>query len=104
MSILAKRMEALQPSATLSMAAKSRALKAAGKAIIDLSLGEPDFSTPKMVVPPVVRFLETGMIRYTAVPGTLALRQAVVDKLHRDNALTYTPEQIIISDGAKDSL
>src|SRR5690606_35048883 len=89
---------------TIMMAKKSRALKATGVDVVDLSLGEPDFQTPQHIKDAAIKAIEQGYTKYPPVAGYPELRQAVCDKLLRDNNLHYTPEQIIVSNGAKQSL
>lgn len=86
------------------MAKLSRELKAQGHNIIDLSLGEPDFRTPQHICDAATKAMNDGYTKYTPVAGVPELRQAICDKLLRDNNLTYTPDQIIVSTGAKQSL
>lgn len=94
----------IAPSATLAMDAKAKAMKAAGENVIGLAAGEPDFDTPETVRDAMKEALDLGMTRYSPVPGTLELRKAIIEKFKRDNGLTYTPDQIIVSNGAKHSL
>jgi len=101
---VSKRLEAMTESATLAMAKKSRALKAQGVDVIDMSLGEPDFDTPDYIKNAAKQALDQGYTSYTPVVGYLDLRQAICHKFKRDNALHFTPEQIVVSTGAKHSL
>ena len=100
----AKRINRIQPSATLEMTAKAAELRAQGKDVINLSVGEPDFPTPKNICDAAVYAMENGYTKYTPGSGMLDLRVAVCDKLERDNALHYSPENIIVSCGGKHSL
>jgi aspartate aminotransferase len=100
---LSERARRLQPSPTLAVTARAAALKAEGKDIIGLGAGEPDFDTPEHVKEAAIRAMRAGQTKYTAVEGTLALRKAVVEKFKRDNGLTYTPAQILVSSGGKQS-
>ncbi len=102
--MLAERIARLTESETLQMAKLSRELKAQGKDIIDLSLGEPDFDTPLFIKEAAKKAIDDGYTKYTPVAGFLDLRQAIVAKLKRDNHLEYTPEQIVVSTGAKQSI
>ncbi|WP_223233340.1 pyridoxal phosphate-dependent aminotransferase [Chitinophaga sp. CF418] len=86
------------------MAKLSRELKAQGIDIVDLSIGEPDFDTPAHIREAAKKAIDEGFTHYTPVAGYLELRQAVVHKLQRDNGLQYTPEQIVVSTGAKQSI
>jgi len=100
---LSERAARLQPSPTLAVTARAAALKAEGKDIIGLGAGEPDFDTPEHVKEAAIRAMRAGQTKYTAVEGTLSLRKAVVDKFKRDNGLTYTTSQILVSSGGKQS-
>lgn len=104
MSKLSDRINNLAESQTLAMAKKSRELQAQGKDIISLSIGEPDFDTPQFIKDAAKRAIDNNVTRYTPVSGILELRKAVAQKFKRDNNLNYTPEQIIVSTGAKQSL
>lgn len=95
---------AMQPSATLAMTARAKSLKREGKPIIGLSAGEPDFDTPAPIVEAGIKALREGAHKYTENAGLLELRQGIAEKLQRDNGLTYTPEQILCSNGAKQSV
>lgn len=92
------------PSATLEMAAKARELKALGKDIIGLSLGEPDFNTPDYVKEAAIQAIHDNYNAYTPVDGYVALKDAIITKFKRDNGLTYDHSQIVVSTGAKQSL
>lgn len=89
---------------TIKMAKLTRALKAEGVNIVDLSLGEPDFATPQHIIAAATKAMEDGFTKYTPVAGIPDLRSAIVEKLKRDNALHYSPENILVSTGAKQSL
>ncbi len=104
MGILSKRAENVQESATLAIGATAKALKAAGKPVVDFSLGEPDFPTPRHVKEAAFSAIKDNFTYYTASGGIPDLKNAVCIKLKRDNGLVYTPEQILISHGAKHSL
>ncbi len=101
---LSDRITHMQESATLKMAKISRELKAQGLDIIDLSIGEPDFDTPQHIKDAAKRAIDQGYTHYTPVPGYPELRKAIAAKLKRDNQLDYTPEQIVVSTGAKQSI
>jgi len=92
------------PSLTLSITAKAKALKAQGIDVISLSAGEPDFDTPVFIKEAAIEALRKGMTKYTPAEGTLELRMAIAAKLKRDQGLTYTPDQIVVSCGAKHSI
>ncbi|MGB3079409.1 MAG: pyridoxal phosphate-dependent aminotransferase [Saprospiraceae bacterium] len=94
----------MQESATLKMAKMARELKAKGQDVIDLSLGEPDFDTPAHIKEAAKKALDEGFTKYTPVNGLLELREAIVRKLARENDLQYTPNQIVVSNGAKQSV
>ncbi len=100
---LSHRVQAIKPSATLVITAKAKALKAQGKAIIGLGAGEPDFDTPEHIKNAAIKAINDGFTKYTAVGGTAELKQAVCDKFKRDNDLDYTPEQVLVSSGGKQS-
>ncbi len=101
MHLTAERLDRINPSLTIAMTTKARALKAAGRDVISLSSGEPDFDTPENVKRAAIRAIEAGETKYTDVAGTPALRQAVAAKLRRDSGLDYKPEEVIISTGGK---
>lgn len=101
---LSDRVNDLEESATLAMAARSRELKAQGKDIISLSLGEPDFFTPDFIKEAAKKAIDDNYSTYMPVQGYLDLRESICLKFKRDNGLTYTPDQIVVSTGAKQSL
>lgn len=101
---IAKRINSMEPSATLEMAQKSRELKAQGIDIISLSLGEPDFDTPEYIKKAGIDAIVNNISKYPPVPGFMELREAIAAKLKRDNNLDYKPSQIMVSTGAKQSL
>ncbi len=95
----------MEESATIAMAQKARELKSQGADVISLSLGEPDFKTPAHVCEAAKAAIDEGKyFTYTPVPGYLDLREAIVDKLERENSLSYTSNQIVVSTGAKQSI
>jgi len=98
---LSNRLSKVKPSATLAITAKAAELRAAGKNIISLSVGEPDFETPKAAREAGIKAIEDGFTRYTAVPGIPELRAEVAAKFKRDNDLDYKPENILVSTGGK---
>lgn len=104
MDLLSKRITELTESQTLAMAARSRELAAKGIDVINLSLGEPDFQTPEHVREAGKLAIDQGYSFYTPVAGYAETREAVVQKLARDNGLHYTPDQIVTSTGAKQSI
>ncbi len=104
MNQLSDRLNRLQPSATLAMSQKSSELKARGVDVINMSVGEPDFNTPDSIKAAAKQAVEDNYSRYSPVPGYPALREAIVDKLKRENQLDYAPAQILCSNGAKQSV
>jgi len=104
MNQLSDRINNLSTSQTLAMAAKARELRAEGKDIIGLSLGEPDFNTPDFVKEAAIQAINDNYNSYTPVDGYVDLKEAIIGKFKRDNNLTYTLPQIVVSTGAKQSL
>jgi aspartate aminotransferase len=100
-NIVAARLGAVKPSASLAAKARADALKASGRQIIDFTTGEPDFPTPQHIVEAGVSALREGHTRYVASAGTIALRQAIVRKLFRENELSYDTAEIVVGCGAK---
>ncbi len=101
---LAKRIQSVTPSLTLAIEAKAKRLKQEGIDVISFSAGEPDFDTPASVKQAAIDSLNKGFTKYTPVSGTIELRKAISEKLIRENRLSYSPEQIVISCGAKHSI
>jgi aspartate aminotransferase/aspartate/glutamate/aspartate-prephenate aminotransferase len=101
---LNERVAEMQPSATLAMKSRATEMRRQGHPVVALSAGEPDFDTPDPIAEAGVQAIRDGFTHYTENPGTMELRQAICDKLRRDNDLDYTPEQIVCSNGAKQSL
>ncbi|MCD6160983.1 MAG: aminotransferase class I/II-fold pyridoxal phosphate-dependent enzyme [candidate division Zixibacteria bacterium] len=104
MGLLADRLQRIGESATLRISAKAKQLKAEGIDVIDLSIGEPDFSTPENIKKAGKQAIDDNFTHYTANPGIPELKQAIIKKLHDDNGLDYNPNQIIVSTGAKNSI
>ena len=102
--LLSDRINSLATSQTLAMAALARELKAQGKDIISLSLGEPDFNTPDFIKEAAKKAIDENYSAYTPVDGYVELKQAICKKFKRDNGLDYTPANIVVSTGAKQSL
>jgi aspartate aminotransferase len=100
---IADRVAGMNESATLRMAQKARELTAQGFDIINLSLGEPDFDTPQHIKDSAIAAIQAGITKYTPVSGALDLRQSISEKFKRDNSLNYSPTEIIVSNGAKQS-
>lgn len=98
------RVAAMQPSKTLAISARAKSMKRDGHPVIELSAGEPDFDTPTPIAEAGIAAILAGYTRYTANPGLPDLREAICAKLERDNGLSYTPEQIVCSNGAKQSV
>ena len=103
-SRVSKRMTRLSPSMTFAMNQLSNDLKAKGIDVVNMSLGEPDFNTPDHVKAAACTALDENYTRYTAVPGSPSLKEAIIGKLQRENGLTYAPAEILVSNGAKQSL
>lgn len=104
MNLLSDRIINMSTSATLAMAAKTRELRAEGKDIIGLSLGEPDFNTPDYIKEAAIKAINENYSGYTPVDGYVELKDAIITKFKRDNGLTYNHNQIVVSTGAKQSL
>ena len=100
---LSDRVQRIKPSPTLAITAVANALKAAGKDVIGLGAGEPDFDTPAHIKAAASRAMDAGMTKYTAVDGTAGLKQAIINKFSNDNGLDYTPDQVLVSCGGKQS-
>ncbi len=103
-SLVADRINALEESATLGMSKKSRELAALGHKVINLSIGEPDFKTPKHICDAAKAAIDAGFHHYTPVAGIPELRKVIADKLKRENNIDWKPENIVVSTGAKHSL
>lgn len=101
---ISERIKELAPSATLAMSQKSRELKARGIDVINLSVGEPDFNTPVHIKAAAIDAIADNFSFYTPVPGYLSLREAISEKLKRENGLDFTPDQIVVGNGAKQEL
>ena len=102
--MLSDRIQTLSPSLTIAISSLARDLKAQGKDILSFSAGEPDFETPQRIKDEAIKAINDGFTQYTAVPGIPELLEAVASKLKRDNNLDYAPADIIVSNGAKQSL
>ena len=101
MALLSDNINRIKPSATMAVTGKARELKAAGNDIIGLGAGEPDFDTPENIKLAAIEAIKSGDTKYTAVDGTPALKQAIVDKFKRDNDLSYSVDQISVGTGGK---
>ncbi|HHT34030.1 MAG: pyridoxal phosphate-dependent aminotransferase [Proteiniphilum sp.] len=104
MDVLSARLTALSPSETFAMAQKSNELKASGIDVINMSVGEPDFTTPDHIKQAAKKAIDDNFSFYSPVAGFPDLKQAISNKLEKENQLTYTPAQIVVSGGAKQSL
>ncbi len=104
MEFLSQRVNSLAVSQTLAMSQKSTELRAQGVDVINLSVGEPDFHTPKHIKDAAARAIDENFTFYSPVPGYLSLRKAICEKLRKENGLTFAPEQIVVSTGAKQAL
>jgi len=104
MNVLSNRIRNLSESATLQMTRKSRELKAQGKNVINLSIGEPDFNTPECIKDAAKRAIDNNKTHYTPVAGVQELREAIAEKFKNDNELDYTFDNIVVSNGAKQSI
>ncbi len=102
--MLSDRIQVLSESLTMAITALAQQLKREGRDILGFSAGEPDFDTPKVIKDAAIRAIEEGFTKYTPVDGIPELKEAIVDKLKRDNGLHYTTDQVIASNGAKQSL
>lgn len=102
--MLSERAKLIKPSPTLAMDAKAKAMKAAGVDVISFGVGEPDFDTPENIKAAAVRAMKEGFTKYTAVGGIDPLKDAIIDKLKKDNGISYSREEILVSCGAKHSL
>lgn len=98
------RVEQIKPSATIVVSMKAMELKAQGKDIVSLGFGEPDFDTPRHICDAAIAAIQSGQTRYTAVDGTPELKAAIILKLRRDNRLEFKPKQLLVSNGAKQSI
>jgi aspartate aminotransferase len=101
---LANRLKAIKPSPTLALNAKAKALAAQGVDVVSLAAGEPDFDTPEFIKQAVVEALRQGFTKYTPTSGILELREAICAKLERDNTLTFAPDQVLVTVGAKHAI
>jgi aspartate aminotransferase len=101
---LANRLKAIKPSPTLALNAKAKALTAQGVDVVSLAAGEPDFDTPEPIKQAAIEALKQGFTKYTPTAGIPELREAICAKLERDNQLTYAPDQVVVTVGAKHAL
>jgi aspartate aminotransferase len=103
-SRISHRVDQIKPSATIVVSMKAMQLKARGMDIVSLGFGEPDFDTPAHIREAAIAAIHGGKTRYTEVDGTPELKRAIIDKFRRDNELNFEPKQILVSNGAKQSL
>jgi aspartate aminotransferase len=99
-----RKAQCITPSITLAITTKAKELIEAGNDVISFGVGEPDFNTPKHIIDAAIKAMEEGKTKYTPTPGIIELRKAICDKLQKDNGLKYSPNQIVVSTGAKQSL
>jgi len=104
MSFLSERVRGLKPSATLAIDAKAKALKEQGEDILNLSAGEPDFDTPEHIKRACIKAIEEGFTKYVATQGILSLRKAICKRIKEDYGLEYSPEEVIVTSGAKQAI
>lgn len=104
MAQIADRLARIKPSPTIAVSTKARELKAAGRDVIGLGAGEPDFDTPDNIKEAAIAAIRAGDTKYTAVDGTPALKQAICDKFKRENGLDYSPDEITVGTGGKQVL
>jgi len=100
---LSNRVRSIKPSPTLAVTARAAAMKAAGKDIVGLGAGEPDFDTPEHIKQAAIKAIQDGFTKYTAVGGTPSLKKAIVDKFKRENGFDYEAKQVLVSCGGKQS-
>ena len=101
---LAKRVSLISPSPTLGISAKAAELRKAGVKVVDLGAGQPDFDTPENIKTAAKKAIDSGFTKYTATPGIVELRRAICEKLEKENGLKYSPDEIVVSCGAKHTL
>src|SRR5690625_5087562 len=98
---LSKRVQSLTPSSTLAISAKEKELKDSGHDVIGLGVSEPEFNTPTYIIEAAKKAMDKGLTKYTPSGGILELKKAIIEKFKTDNHLTYEPNQIIVTTGAK---
>ena len=101
---IAQRVNKINPSFTLQMATKAADMRSRGVDVINFSVGEPDFNTPKHIRDAAKEALDQGYTKYTAGPGMIELRQAICEKLERENKISYNPSSILVSNGEKQTI
>ncbi|NNC67430.1 MAG: aminotransferase class I/II-fold pyridoxal phosphate-dependent enzyme, partial [Gammaproteobacteria bacterium] len=100
-SPLANRVSRIQPSVTLAITARANQIRAEGGDILNLAAGEPDFDTPEHIKAAAIQAMQDGKTKYTPVPGTISLKNAVIDKFKRENRLSYEANEVMVSNGGK---
>jgi len=101
---ISQRAQSVPPSATIAVTARAKELKAQGVDVVGFGAGEPDFDTPEYIKEAAIKSLKGGQTKYTAAAGIPELRQAIAEKLQKENGLAYTPEQVIVNLGGKHSV
>ena len=101
---ISQKASSISPSATLTIDAKFKSMKAEGIDVVGFGAGEPDFDTPQHIKDAAIKAINDGFTKYTPASGMLELKKAICEKFKRDNALDYTPANIVVSNGAKHSL
>jgi len=101
---LAERLKKVNPSSTLAITARAKRLKAEGRDILTLAAGEPDFDTPQFIKDAAIEAIKSGFTKYTPSTGTLELKKSIAQKFKKENSLDYSPEQLVVSCGAKHSI
>ena len=104
MSIISNSLKRIKPSPTIAVTQKARELRAAGKDVIGLGAGEPDFDTPNNIKSAAIKAIKSGDTKYTAVDGTPALKKAIIKKFKKENNLSYNTNQITVGTGGKQVL
>ncbi|MBZ4666252.1 MAG: aminotransferase class [Mahella sp.] len=102
--ILSRKAQTITESATLAISSKAKKMKSEGIDVVDFGVGEPDFDTPEHIKAAAIDAINKGYTKYTPATGIPQLKQAIVDKLQKDNALSYKPSNIVVSNGAKHAL
>ncbi|MCK5450505.1 MAG: pyridoxal phosphate-dependent aminotransferase [Candidatus Omnitrophica bacterium] len=101
---LSEKIKKIAPSATLEITSKAKALRASGEDVVILAAGEPDFDTPQIIKDAALKALDSGYTKYTPAAGSVSLKKAICQKLKKDNGLEYSPNEVIVSNGAKHSI
>src|SRR6186713_1744416 len=104
MALLKDSLSRIKPSATMAVTDKARVLKTAGRDVIGLGAGEPDFDTPDNIKEAAIKAIRDGQTKYTDVDGTKELKEAICGKFARENGLTYKPDQITVNCGGKHTI